>query len=445
MNLQKFHVASGSFVIDKNKPLILQAFLGTCVGVVIVDRVNKIGGMIHILLPEPVSLEDPDYPEKYATTGLPLFIDEFYNSGSHKENMFAYVAGGALVGPVNNQDIALDIGGRTAEKAIEILKNEGIKIEHSETGGFFTCSLNLNMESFDCSVSPIIQYKSEKSDVVFEHPTDEDIETAVENLQPIPQVALKILRLLDEENYNVKDIALEVRKDQVISAKILQLCNSSLFGIRRKIESLDDALIILGLNMLVKIVVTTSVKQYYKQSSSGYSLCKGGLFHHAIGSAYIAEKIAKKIKGIPQGAAFTAGLLHDIGIVILDQYFETATPFFYRELQNHKTILATEKKVFGITHAEAGYKLAKKWNFPDILSDSIKHHHNPESSPSNKVLVNIINIADLLMARFNAGMKFGTVEINEMKSRLNRIGLTMDHLPELVDFIPVQESDYLFE
>ena len=345
---------------------------------------------------------------------------------------------GALVGPVSEQDMALDIGGRTAEVATAIIKESGIKIEYSETGGFFSCCLELNIKDSTCAVKPINETSNEQPDFV--PPGGKEILRAVDELQPIPQVALKILRLLGEDEYNIKKIAYEVRKDQVISAKIIQLCNSSFFSMRRKIESIDDAIIILGLNQLIKIVITSSISKYYSQSSSGYSLCKGGLFHQAIGSASIAEAIAIKTKKISSGVAYTAGLIHDIGIAVLDQYVKDAKPFFYRELERDSCILSMEKNLFGITHVEVGEKLAIKWNFTELLTDSIKFHHSPEKAVKNRDIVNILYVADLIMTKFNAAISIGEVNTEDIENKFDEIGLSIEQLPELVELIPTGDA-----
>jgi len=139
------HIAAGQFKAGKAETDIFQAYLGTCLGVAIYDKSTKIGGMIHILLPEPPGFSGADFPEKYASTGIPLLIQELLKLGAVPENLEASIAGGALVGPVSQQDMNLDIGGRSTDIATTILKAAKIETLTSETGGFFTCTLELNM------------------------------------------------------------------------------------------------------------------------------------------------------------------------------------------------------------------------------------------------------------------------------------------------------------
>ena len=112
---QHYHVAAGSYYVSRTKPLILQSFLGTCVGVALFDEEAQVGGLIHLLLPEPVSRAASIQPEKYASTGFPLFLAAICNEGASKSRLKAFIAGGALVGPLQDMDLHLDIGGRTVE------------------------------------------------------------------------------------------------------------------------------------------------------------------------------------------------------------------------------------------------------------------------------------------------------------------------------------------
>jgi chemotaxis receptor (MCP) glutamine deamidase CheD len=134
--------------------MLLQAFLGSCVGVSVCDPDAEVGGMIHLLLPDPVTPGSNFQTERYASTGLPIFLKALTDAGAALQNMHAIIAGGALVGPVSQQDLALNIGGRTADAAKNILSEHKIHVKQSETGGFFACTLQLNMENWKSSIGP---------------------------------------------------------------------------------------------------------------------------------------------------------------------------------------------------------------------------------------------------------------------------------------------------
>jgi putative nucleotidyltransferase with HDIG domain len=436
--MQHHHVSAGNFYVGPEQPLILEAYLGTCVAVALVDPGSGVGGLGHFLLPEPVSLESAFQKEKYASSGMPLFLKALYDAGAHREGLKATLAGGALVGPVDDLDLNLNIGGRTAEIAEGILRLEGIPIEKAETGGFFSCSVSLDMQKWACQIEPCGVEKMERSRPAL-LPTPEDIDQAVEQLQPVPQTALRIMRLIDEDEYDLRTLAGELRKDQVLSARTLRLANSVMFASRNRIESIDHALMYLGVNLLVKFIIAAAVQDFFTQSGSGYSLCKGGLYHHAVGTAVISEKLAKLTAEAKPGLAYTAGLLHDIGKVVLDQFVAGAAPLFYRRLIEDKTTDFTqaEQSLFGTTHSEVGYRLARKWTFPDSLAEAIRHHHQPEQGDRNEELKHIVFVANLIMSRFHAGLELEQQGTGALASRLKAIGLSVSQFPQIVDMIPL--------
>ena len=435
-NFDKYHVTSGSYHVNRSAPLILQAFLGTCVGVALYDDEAGVGGLAHLLLPEPVSEGGADQPEKYASTGFPIFLRALYDQGASKNRLKAFIAGGALVGPVVSRDLHLDIGGRTVETVLRYLHEEKIQIEKSETGGFFTCCLNLNMDNWHCNIEPLglDKVSNETGSCV---PSAHEIERAGEGIQPIPQVALKILRLVNEEEPDIKKLTAEIRQDQVLCAKTLQFCNSAIFAGIEKIDSLDHALAFLGLKNLVKLIISTSMSNFYGCSDLGYSLCKGGLYHHAVGTAIISEKLANLTTKVNPGLAYTAGLLHDIGKVVLDQYIDSTYPLFYRQLfEEDADFSEAEKLILGVDHTEVGCDLALRWSLPDSLIDTIRYHHKPENAVRNLELTHIVYLADFLMSRFHPGLELERLSTETLALRLKTIGFSIEKLPKIVDWIP---------
>jgi putative nucleotidyltransferase with HDIG domain len=434
--LKKYHVASGSFEVGDTDSRLLQAFLGTCVGVAVFDDTAGVGGLIHLLLPEPVSAGSQDRPEKYATTGIPVFLKQLLDMGATRENMKAVVAGGALVGPLTSQDMSLDIGGRTTENAYIALHNAGIAIERAETGGFFTCCIQLDMQRWECSIQPA-GFDAVVAKAVAPPPAKSDIQKAIENIQPIPQVALKVLRIIAEGAYDIGKVADEVKKDQVISARTIQLCNSAMFSKRSDVVSLDHALVFLGQELFLKLVISAAVQSYFNQSGNGYSLCKGGLYHHAIGTALIAEKIANTTGKAVPGVAYTAGLLHDIGKVVLDQYITDAYPMLYREFQDRQSeLIDVETRILGIDHTRVGELLARKWYLPAPLTNAIRFHHDPAQTQDSDAVTAIVYLADLLMSRFHAGLELERIGTDKLADHLARIDLSTVQFSGLVDLIP---------
>lgn len=436
--LERFHIAPGTYQVSKAKPQILRASLGTCVGLALFDQENDVGGMLHLLLEKPRLHGGNFQAEKYATTGLPLFFEALLAAGASPKNLKAWIAGGALVGPLAEYDLQLDIGGRTTERVVKFLTNKKIEVVQSETGGFFTCALQLNMQTWECTIEPLGFEKCSATECS-RTATAEEIEQSIQNLQPIPQVALKILRLITEDDYDIALLTSEIRKDQTLSAQTIKLCNSVFLGAQNKIASLDHALTYLGQKMLLQFVVRAAIATFFHQAGMGYSLCRGGLYHHAVGTALIAEKIAGETGKAPPGLAYTAGLLHDIGKVVLDQYIQAVLPLFYRQLNTEeKNSAEVERTIFGIDHREAGTILARQWSFPKPLTETIRCHHSPETADRYGDLVHIIYLADLLMSRFNAGLEVERLITDALTESLATLGLPVSSFPDIVELIPLQ-------
>ena len=436
--MQHQHISAGSFHVGSAQSIILEAYLGTCVGVALFDPDARVGGMAHFLLPEPVSVNADWQPEKYAASGMPVFLEALYKAGARPGSLRATLAGGALVGPVDDMDLNLDIGGRTAEAAERILRAEGIHIDRIETGGFFSCCSQINLQDGACRIEPsgVAGMNAARPALL---PAEGDIERAFDRLQPVPQAALKIMRLIDQEEYDTRLLASEVRHDQVLSARTLQLANSVMFATRNRIESIDHALMFLGVNLFMKFVVTAAVEAFYSQSESGYSLVRGGLYHHATGTGLVAERLARLTEAAKPGQAYTAGLLHDIGKVVLDQFVAGAAPLFYRRLIEEKTsdFTRAEQAVFGTTHTEVGHRLAQRWSFPDSLAAAIRWHHCPERSQTHAALSHIVFLANLIMSRFHSGLEIEAQDSGSLAARLQAVGLSLERLPAVVDSIPL--------
>lgn len=429
-------VPSGTYVVSSKKDEILEAYLGTCVGVSLCDRTAEAGGLIHLLLPEPTGVTKPWHTECYATTGLPLFIQALCEAGAQKSRLEACIAGGALVGPVTGESLELDIGGRTTEIVQKILREKAIQVSKTETGGYFTCRLSLDLGTWESKINPIGDHfaPAEKD---FKKPTPSEIDRCVHAVLPIPQVALKVLRMIRDSYCSMQDVAEEVRQDQVISAGVIRLCNSAFTAPRTKVDSIDRALVLLGEKMLLQIVVSAALKQFFSDSGKGYSLCKGGLFQHALVVAMVAEELAGFTGKTSPDIAYTAGLLHDIGKVVLDQYVASAYPFFYRRTQVEGIELCrAETDLFGVTHPEVGERLAESWSLPENLIDTIRYHHVPEQATIQPELTHLVYLADLLMSRFQVGHDLERLNTDALALSLQAVGLSPSEFPVIVDLIP---------
>jgi putative nucleotidyltransferase with HDIG domain len=274
----------------------------------------------------------------------------------------------------------------------------------------------------------------------FKRPNPEELGIAIASVRPIIQIALKVIRMIQDGGWGAQDLAEEIKQDQVISARLLRMCNSAFFYTGDKIDSIDRALVFLGEKQLLKMILSATLKDFFASELKGYSLSKGGLFNHAFGTAVLCKKLAELTGKVPDDLAYTAGLLHDIGKVVLDQYMDTAYSLFYRRTQvEAEELIHVERELFGIDHAGSGGRLAEQWSFPECLIEAISHHHYPErASSESSELTHLVYFADLLMSRFMVGQELEQMNTDSIVARLKRIGLTLQDIPSLIERIPLE-------
>ncbi|MBN2297514.1 MAG: HDOD domain-containing protein [Deltaproteobacteria bacterium] len=426
-------VPTGDMIIE-NKGL-LKAYLASCVGLGLYDTKNQFGGILHILLPEPVCDIPDSHVTYYARTGIPLFIEAMKTRGTRMEDMIAFIAGGALVNPLTPHEMNLNIGHKTLEITLAAMKRYGIPIKMLEASGVNPFCMILNTDKGTCVIEPIIT-RTEIKKVSETHISLEQITAIIDQLIPVPQTTFSIAHMLSDENVNITSIANEIKKDQVLSATVLRLCNSSYLGISRRIASIDQAIVYLGSKTLIQMVITAQAEKIYQSSENGYSLSRGGMYHHALATARLSERLAKICGYNEPDIAYTAGLLHDIGKVVLDQYIADIQPMFYRLIHDkNEDSSMLERSIFGIDHCHAGLVLTERWNLPDIIKDAILFHHSPASAKDNKNLVNLVYLADVFTDKFLSGLEIEKTSSAGMKESMHLLRLKPQQIYEQLSVI----------
>jgi putative nucleotidyltransferase with HDIG domain len=197
----------------------------------------------------------------------------------------------------------------------------------------------------------------------------------------------------------------------------------------REIDSIDRAVMVLGNRYLLQIAMAISVKDFFAAAEGGYSLCKGGIFKHSVGTGDVSKILAEFTGKAPANLAYTAGILHDLGKVVLDQHMAAKYPLFYQRVQEGPgTITAIERDLFGVSHTEAGARLARRWSLPKRLEEVIERHHTPEEASLDAELTCLVHIADGIMSRFRMGLEIEVFESQSLKFSLSKVGLSRSKL-----------------
>ncbi len=227
----------------------------------------------------------------------------------------------------------------------------------------------------------------------------------IESLKPIPQVAHKVLAIMDDPNSSMAQLAEVIVHDQALTANVLRICNSPFYGLVRKVDSVHQAITYLGMKNIADMVMTKLGSELLKAEHEGYDLKDGELWKHAVSSALIARQLCE-IKKIPNThLVYTGALLKDIGKVILHKYVGDAFDQIDTLVKEEAiTFREAEKRVLGIDHAELGGIVAERWGFSDKMVHIIKNHHlNGEWSPDD-VETAVVYLADIICMMMGLGV-----------------------------------------
>lgn len=226
----------------------------------------------------------------------------------------------------------------------------------------------------------------------------EEITSLVEEVPAFPQTIMNIIQLTEEATCSAKEIEAEIMKDQGLTVKVLKMANSAFYSGRRKIETVADATVLLGFKAIQSMVLATVVGSYLEKELKGYALEEEALWRQSQLSAITTRLIAKKIKYVKPDQAYTAGLLKDIGKVILDIYVEKDILEILRKVEEkQESFVEAEQEVLGFHHGDIGARIAAKWNLSQDLIEVIRLHHHPEDAVVNKKLVMITHVADSML------------------------------------------------
>lgn len=222
--------------------------------------------------------------------------------------------------------------------------------------------------------------------------TADDILRCIHELPVLPAVVLELIQSLANSEVSAEQLASKISRDQAIAAKTLRLANSSFYGLARQVSSIEESTAILGLRTLRSVAIAAGlVGGFSGARCAGFDFA--AFWRHAIGTALVARELARRV-GIDEDAAFTLGLVHDIGRLVLVSSYEEdyAQAIEYRTINDCLMYIA-ERHQFGLDHTDVGALVAEHWHFAPETVAAIAAHHRP-SGEGHKSLVDVVHVAD---------------------------------------------------
>ena len=224
--------------------------------------------------------------------------------------------------------------------------------------------------------------------------TPQDLVTRNVRLVSLPEVCIQVQALADSSHTTADDIADVVSKDTALTTRLLKLVNSAYFSLPRKIDTVSRAVNMIGMRELRNLTLAASAAEVFSRISPDL-IDMAGFWQHSVYTGLLARNLAQCCNVLHSERLFTAGLLHDVGRLLMFMKVpdETASAEALR-LQSRRDICEIEQELIGFSHAEVGEALLLHWNMPKNLCASIRYHHDPEAASDAHLESAIVHIAD---------------------------------------------------
>lgn len=282
---------------------------------------------------------------------------------------------------------------------------------------------------------------------VLARPSIDDVTAAIARVPSMSHAVQAVMEACDRPDTGAVDIARSVMADQGLTANVLKLANSAAYGHRRRVTTVSDAVVIMGMSAVKSLAISAHTSELLNRALPGYALGRGELWRHSLNVAFICRAIARDPGAQAREEAFVAGLLHDMGKVLLSGFlgedFDTLTRAAH---ETRSPLNECERDLLGFDHADLGARLTHEWRFPGRLVEAIGVHHHPDDARLAPGLAACVSTADAVAHALAAGI--GPADVPHMvdESWLDELALAphelagrVGALQELLDSDPLAD------
>ena len=229
-------------------------------------------------------------------------------------------------------------------------------------------------------------------------PTLHQVLHDVDGISTLPHVAMRVVEVAGDPQSGAADLKAILEGDPVLSARLLRCVNSSAYAVRGEIGNLQQAVAYLGVKQVRNLALTAVVSQLFAEESSIGSYRRSALWRHMVSVGLYARLIAKSA-GFPDFEdVFLAGLMHDIGIILEDQFEHDRFRLMVRQsAESYRPLTENERDYFAFDHTTLGAEVAQRWRFPKAVEAAIRNHHDPiDDSPADELPACFVAIANYI-------------------------------------------------
>lgn len=204
----------------------------------------------------------------------------------------------------------------------------------------------------------------------------EELVSQLQDLPSLPAVVMQVYQMADDPNLHAQQLALEISKDQGFTTRLLRVANSAYYGMSRQVGTIEEAVVVLGMNTVKNLALIAATYPLFQRALIGYTPHVSGLWTHSMAVGLIAQTGTRSFDTPVRNEAFTAGLLHDVGKLVISSALPDWMGDLY-EMVVHQSmpVHTAERELFGFTHEEVGALLVERWKFPARIAALIRAHH----------------------------------------------------------------------
>ncbi len=254
-------------------------------------------------------------------------------------------------------------------------------------------------------------------------------EQILARVKQLPMLSTAVVRVADlarDERSSAADFEKVIRPDPALTANLLRIVNSAYFGLRKRADSVRQAVTLLGVRRTSEVAAAAALAPIIPGQLPGYQVEASAFWLHSVAVAVLSERLSGELGVKRPDLTFTAGLLHDVGKLAVGAFVEGASAEILARVRGGGlTFVSAEREVLGVDHTEVGATVSEAWRLPQAVVDVARWHHAPGETPAraDRMLVDLVHVADALSHSLGMGADVGEMARTVDKGTETRLGI----------------------